>query len=192
MRVKIDTPEIAALRLAVEGKFGFPLRAPRHFTTLSIEIEEVTREYLSETTLQRLWQYKLGYSTVAIHTLNVLCHYLEISDWEAFCCQLESTSGIESIMHPNSGIDIDSLKIGTRIRIGWLPDRLCIVKYLGDHRFEAIETRNSQLSVGDTFNCINMQKGQAMYLDHLKRGETEMDYVIGSRNGLTTLEMVQD
>ncbi len=192
MRVKINKPEIMALRLAVENKFGCPLRAPRHFTALSYEIEETAREYLSETTLQRLWQYKVGYPTAAIQTLNVLCHYLNISDWETFCNRIDDMSGVESTMHSNDGIDIDSLKIGTRIRIGWLPDRLCVVRYLGDYRFEAVETHNSKLCVGDTFTCINMQKGREMYLDCLKRGQSEMSYVIGTRNGLTTLEIVNN
>lgn len=32
------------------------------------------------------------------------------------------------------GIDVDSLKVGTQIRIGWLPDRLCVIKYLGNSK----------------------------------------------------------
>ncbi len=192
MKVKINTPEIAALRSAVENKFGTPVRTPRHFTALSFEIEDTTKEYLSDTTLQRLWQYKAGYGTTAIHTLNVLCHYLEMSDWEAFCNRLRSTSGSESDMNSNYSVDIDSLEIGTLVRFGWLPDRLCVVKYLGAQRFEAVKTLNSKLEVGDTFTCVSMQIGREMFLEHLKRGESEMSYVVGSRNGLTTLEIVKE
>ena len=192
MRVRFDTSEIAALRLAVEKKFGSPVRTPRHFTALSFQIEDIAREYLSDTTLQRLWQYKTGYSTVAIHTLNVLCHYLGISDWETFCTQLKESSDAESEMKPVDGIDIDSLKAGTRIFIGWLPNRTCIIKYLGNHRFETIEAHNSKLQVGDTFTCINIQKGRELYLDKVQRGESEMYYVIGTRNGLTTLKTLAD
>lgn len=193
MKVKINTPEIAALRLAVENKVGYPMRSPRHFTALSFEIEEVAKEYLSDSTLQRLWQYKVGYTTTAIQTLNILCHYLGISDWETFCDQLKDSSGTESEMNSNDSIDIDSLKIGTLIHIGWLPDRSCIIRYLGDHCFEAVETLNSKLNVGDTFTCINMQKGREMCLDRLHReGQPEMSYVIGTRNGLTSLEIVNN
>ncbi len=192
MRVNLDTPEIASLRLEVEKKFGCPMRAPRHFTSLSAELEEATREYLSETTLQRLWQYKTGYFTVAIHTLNVLCHYLGISDWEEYCKRLKDSSLAESEMFAKDSIDVDSLKVGACIRIGWLPNRLCVIKYIGDRRFEAVETHNSKLMAGDTFTCINMQKGREMCLDRLRRGQDEMNYVIGTRNGLTTLEMVDD
>lgn len=192
MRVNINTPEISALRQAVEQKFGCPLRAPRHFTSLSFDIEDALSEYLSGTTLQRLWQYKAGYSTTAIHTLNVLCHYLGVSDWETFCRQLKDSSKVESLMETKNGIDIGALKTGTKIRIGWLPDRLCIIKYLGNYRFEAIETTNSKLRAGDTFTCVHMQLGREMCLDRLVRDTSDMNYVIGTRNGLTILEIVEE
>lgn len=193
MAIKFNIPEVAALRLAVEKKFGSPVRTPRHFTSLSLDIEEVTREYLSDTTLQRIWQYKTGYDTTAVHTLNVLCHYLGMSDWEDFCARLKESSGAESELDTSDGIDIGSLRAGTCIRIGWLPDRLCVIRYLGDYRFEAVETRNSKLEAGDTFTCVQIQKGREMCLDHLERaGQPEMSYVIGTRNGLTTLEIVSD
>ena len=192
MRVSINTPEIAALRLEVERKFGCTLRAPRHFSALSFDIGEAVKGcYLSETTLQRLWKYKSGYSTTAIHTLNVLCQYLGISDWETFCSRLKGDSEIESTMGEKGCIDVDSLAVGTRIRIGWLPDRMCVVKYLGNCRFEAIETHNSKLCAGDTFSCVHMQLGREMCLDRLVRDNSDVNYVIGTRNGLTTLEIIE-
>lgn len=192
MRININTPEITALRQAIEQKFGCSLRAPRHFSALSFDIEETLCEYLSETTLQRLWQYKAGYSTTAIHTLNVLCHYLGISDWEAFCKQLKDSSKIESSIDNRDGIDVGTLKIGSMIRIGWLPNRFCVIKYLGNYRFEAIETINSKLSAGDTFTCVHIQLGREMCLDRLVRDNYDVNYVIGTRNGLTTLEIIEE
>lgn len=190
MRVDINKPEIGALRTAVEQKFGCPMRAPRHFTSLSYDIEEALREYLSETTLQRLWLYKAGYRTVAIHSLNVLSRYVGHSDWEAFCAHLKDNSEVESVLFDGESISIKDLKQGSRIRIGWQPDRDCIIEYLGDFRFRAVETHNAKLSAGDTFTCMRMQIGHEMCLDNLLRGESDMNYVIGTRNGLTTLEIL--
>jgi len=191
MRVDINTPEISALRRAVEQKFGCPMRAPRHFSSLSYDIEESLKEYLSETTLQRVWRYKAGYSTVAIHSLNVLCRYVGYSDWEAFSRQLDDDANVESKLFDGNCIDVDSLRVGAKVRIGWRPNRLCVIRYLGNHRFEAIETHNSKLSEGDTFTCVRMQLGREMCLDRLVRGESDMSYVIGTRNGLTTLEKIE-
>ncbi|MBQ7623376.1 MAG: hypothetical protein IJS66_06535 [Bacteroidales bacterium] len=95
-------------------------------------------------------------------------------------------------MDGRDGIDIDSLAVGTRIRIGWLPDRLCVIKYLGNYRFEAVETRNSKLCAGDTFTCVHMQLGKEMCLDRLVRENLDLNYVIGTRNGLTTLEIIEE
>ena len=190
MRVDINIPEIASLRSAVEQKFGCPMRAPRHFTSLSFDIEEVLHEYLSETTLQRLWLYKSGYRTVAIHSLNVLSRYVGHTDWEAYCSQLRDNSKVESVLFDGSGISIKDLKPGSRIRIGWQPDRVCVIEYLGEFRFRAVETHNAKLSAGDTFNCTRIQIGHEMCLDNLVRGESDMNYVIGTSNGLTMLEVL--
>ena len=190
MKIDINCPEIAALRIAVEKKFGCPVRSPRYFRSLSFEIEENLKEYLSETTLQRLWQYKVGYSTVAIHTLNVLCRYAGLSDWESFCENLKQESNVESFLFEGESVDVAQLQAGTMIRIGWCPDRICIIKYLGNYRFEAIETHNSKLCAGDTFTCMKMQKGRELFLDNLIRGNADMSYAVGTNNGLTTLEIL--
>src|SRR5574344_1553905 len=191
MKININSPEIAAFRKPVEQKFGCPIRAPRHFAALSFDIGERHKEYLSATTLQRLWLYKTGYDTVAIHTLNVLSLYSGYRDWEQFCKAIKNSSPIESEMFEGKVIKVDSLEVGTVIKIGWMPDRLCLIKYLGNFRFEAIETHNSKLSKGDTFTCTQMQLGRELCLDNLVRGTSDMSYVVGNRNGLTTLEVVK-
>ena len=190
MRIASTSPEITMLREAAEQRLGIAVLTPRHFTMLSQDIEDRVSEYLSETTLQRLWQYKKGYGTVAVHTLNVLSRYVGLPDWSAFCQGLKENSRAESYLFGGSSLDIDSLAPGTLVRISWRPDRVCTVKYLGDHRFEAIETLNSKLSAGDTFTCHHMQIGREMFLDHLVRGCDDMSYVIGTRNGLTSLSIL--
>lgn len=190
MKIKTNTPEIAALRAAVEQKYGISLKTPRHFSSLSEDIGESIRDYLSDTTLQRVWQYKAGYDSIAIHTLNVLSRYVGYSDWESFCRRLKDLSNVESVMYDGASIDVKNLAVGTTLRIGWLPDRVCIIKYLGDFRFEAIETHNSKLCAGDIFTCVKMQIGREMCLDNLARGLMKMNYVIGTRNGLTNIDII--
>lgn len=191
MKIDINTPEIATLCDAVEKRFGVPARTPRHFVLLASEIENKTDSYLSETTLQRVWKYKTGYKTIAIHTLNVLCHYIGKSDWEAFCRSLNDDPEVESEMFTNDSVDIDGLSVGDKIKIGWKPNRYCIVEYLGNHRFKAIETFNAKLSPGDSFSCHKMQVGCEWRLEHVVRNESDMSYVAGSRTGLTSLEIIK-
>ena len=166
------------------------MRTPRHFTSLSYDVEERLKEYLSESTLQRLWQYKSGYNTVAVHTLNVLSRYVGCGDWDSFCKNLKTSSLEESEMFDGGAINAADLPVGTLVKIGWRPDRLCTIKYLGNCRFEAVETHNAKLCAGDTFTCVQLQLGRELNLDNLVRGESDLRYVIGSRNGLTTLEII--
>ena len=190
MAVDIKSPEIAALREAVEQKLGFKVLTPRHFTALAEAVENELREYLSETTLQRLWEYKKGYDSVALHTLNVLSRYCGYNEWTSFCSHIKAESQVESELFTGDSLDIGKLKPGTKIKIAWRPDRVCIIEYLGNFRFCAIETHNSKLAAGDIFTCRHIQLGREMHLDDLVRGGADMSYVIGTRNGLTGLTVM--
>lgn len=190
MAVDIKSPEIAALREAVEQKLGFKVLTPRHFTALAEAVENELREYLSETTLQRLWEYKKGYDSVALHTLNVLSRYCGYTEWTSFCSHIKAESQVESELFTGDSLDIGKLEPGTRIKIAWRPDRVCIIEYLGNYRFSAVETHNSKLAAGDTFTCHHIQLGREMQLDDLVRGGADMSYVIGTRNGLTGLTVL--
>lgn len=190
MAVDIKSPEIAALREAVEQKLGFKVLTPRHFTALAEAVENELREYLSETTLQRLWEYKKGYDSVALHTLNVLSRYCGYTEWTSFCSHIKAESQVESELFTGDSLDIGKLKSGTKIKIAWRPDRVCIIEYLGNFRFCAIETHNSKLAAGDTFTCHHIQLGREMHLDDLVRGGGDMSYVIGTRNGITRLTVM--
>lgn len=192
MRININTPQIAVLREEIEVKFGCPIRTPRHFTALSYDIEESQKEYLSETTLQRVWLYKPGYDTVAVHTLNVLSRYCGYANWDVFQQYLKDSNHVESELFDGDKLTVANLEPGTRIRIGWRPDRICVIRYLGDSRFETLESVNSKLAAGDTFSCTQMQLGRELRLDNLMRDGKEMSYIAGSRNGLTLLEIVAD
>lgn len=191
MRVKINTPEIAVLRTEVEQRFGCPIQALRHFSVLSFDIEENQKEYLSETTLQRVWLYKSGYDTVAVHTLNVLSRYCGYANWNMFLQYLKDSSQEESEMFSGDVVEASSLETGVRVKLGWRPDRVCVIEYLGDLHFKVIESRNAKILAGDTFTCTKFQLGRELRLDNLWRSGVEMSYVAGTRYGLTLLEICE-
>ena len=78
------------------------------------------------------------------------------------------------------------------IRLGWLPDRLVTVQYLGCHRFAVLESLNSSLKQGDSFECAQIQTGRPLYLDRFRRtgSDAEARYVAGEKNGLTLVELI--
>ena len=190
MAVRTDIPQIAALRNAVEKHFGHPIESRTDFSLLAQEIERVTHDHIAENTLRRLWGKIAGYGTVFTRTLDVLCRYVGYEHWKTFCTEIQNSSPRESdIVSKGTTIKVENLVSGDRIRIGWLPDRICVVEYVGGRTFKAIDAKNSTLQVGDTFECSIMIKNYPLFVDNLVHGgEYCTRYSIGLTNGLTTLE----
>ena len=90
---------------------------------------------------------------------------------------------------------VSSLSEGTRLRLGWQPDRVCEVRYLGGNRFVVESVTNGSLRAGDTFSCLQFQVGKPLYMDCFQRegeasGENQR-YAVGRENGLTLLEKIE-
>ena len=63
MAVRTDSPQIAALKIAVEKRLGHAAECRADFTFLASEIERVPHEHLAENTLRRIWGRFEGYDT---------------------------------------------------------------------------------------------------------------------------------
>ena len=190
MAVDTNIPQIVALKKAVEKRFGHPIESRTDFTELAYDIERTTNNHISENTLRRLWGKISGYTTVFTRTLDVLCKYIGHEQWNDYCKYLSKESEKESeIISSNMIIKVEELQIGDKIRLGWLPDRMCIVQYIGGRTFKAIDAVNSTVQTGDTFECSLMIKGYPLFVDNLVHGgEHCQRYSMGIQSGLTTLE----
>ena len=190
MAVKTNTQEIIALKLAVEKRFGRIIKSRSDFSVLADEIERIANEHISENTLRRLWGSIAGYETVFTRTLDVICKYIGHEHWSSYCKFLKNDSNKESeIVEKGLSINAADLKPGDRIRMGWLPDRICIIEYVGGRTFKTIDAVNATLQTGDTFECSIMIKGFPLFVDNLVHGgEHCQRYSMGLNNGLTTLE----
>lgn len=195
MSIRRDIPQITALREQVESRFGKKLSVHADFLALVAVIEMEQRQHISESTLERVWGYSTrGYDTISLHTLDVLSQYAAGCCWEEFCKLLHSESGCESELFNVEHISSNDLSVGDRLLIGWLPDRLCEVRYLGDNRFIAEECYNSKMQAGDTFSCLQFALGKEIVLTDLHQVGTPENtlkrYSVGSKNGLTTLRLL--
>ena len=193
MSVPVNIPEITVLRSKVEEKYGKMLETHNGFIALVSDIEAKVREHVSESTLERMW----GYSTreadaVSLRTLNVLSRYVGASSWKGFCADLKNSSQVESEEFSGDSIVSAALVAGQRLQLGWRPDRLITVEYLGMNRFVVIESINSSLQPGDSFECIQIQAGRPLYLDRFRRAHAdgEARYVAGERSGLTLVKVL--
>ena len=194
MSIQANIPEIAALRREVESRFGRPLHTHADFVSLTEAIEMMLHEHLSPTTLERVWGYSTRhYDTVSRRTLDVLARYIERESWDDYCSHLKQTAGTESDFFTEGILDASSLTVGTRLRLGWQPDRVCEVRYLGEYRFVVESVTNGSLRVGDTFSCLQFQRGKPLYMDCFERegeptGQSQR-YAVGRENGLTMVEI---
>lgn len=200
MRIKTDIPQIARLRDEVCVKAGFVPMVHAEFAALAAAIERELRKHISETTLERLWNYSTrGYKTVYEHTLDLLCQYVGDGSWRSFLrrCQTgarSSVPGFADNVPPSGGSNVivpAELKPGTVLRIGWRPDRVCEVRYIGDSRFVCLSSRNTFIQPGDTFSCDRIESGRPLCLERfVPAPDSELTYTIGHKNGLTQVEIL--
>ena len=194
MAIISNHPSIAALRLKVESTFGRKPAVHSDFVTLSERIENSTRQHISESTLERVWNYSTrGYATVSLRTLDVLASFCDDEGWSVFCERLRLESSSESEFFDVEAVRVDDLMPGDRVRFGWLPDRLCIARYLGNHRFVAEECENSKIQPGDTFSCLIFQLGEPLKTEDFRNGDgtgNGQRYTVGIHNGLTALSVI--
>lgn len=193
MSVSVNIPELVVLRSRVEETFGKPLETHNAFIALVGAIEAKIREHLSESTLERMW----GYSTretdaISVRTLNVLSQYVGFPSWKALSTDIKNSSPRESEEFTGESIVSASIEIGTHLQLGWLPDRLITIEYKGDNRYVVLESQNSSLKPGDSFECIQIQAGHPLYLDRFRRAglQNEARYVAGERSGLTLVQVI--
>lgn len=195
MAIRSNLPQINALRREVETASGIVPKVHADFESLTHLIERKFKEHISETTLERLWGYSTrSIETVSRRTLDVLSRMAGHSDWDGFCEALRAAQGKESDIFEAYTVKASELQAGDRVRIGWMPDRICELIFLGDNRFEVAASHNATLKPGTTFTCNVFRLGKPLEVDDLQSTSDPSvngrSYAAGTLHGLTTLEVV--
>lgn len=185
-----EIPELNALLSEVERKYGRRIATSTDFEALSVVIEHEINEMISASTLKRLWGYVSSNPSPRVSTLDILSRYVGKRDYKGFCTSLILTAKKESGSFSGKYISASELEPGQDLVIGWNPNRLVTLKYMGAFRFKTISSANAQLQVGDEFETTNFSLGYPLYIPLIYRGaETLPSYIAGSVNGLTVLEL---
>ena len=66
-------------------------------------------------------------------------------------------------------MDLDE---GDKVRIGWAPDRIVTLAYLGSDRFEVVESVNAKLLPGDVIEVSCFLMGWPLFVPCIRRGDT--------------------
>ena len=188
MNSLMQIPELQALIVAVEKRHGEPLRSTTGFERLSAEMTAVLGEGLGASTLKRLWGYIPGGTVPRLSTLNLLARYAGYPDFKTF---RQKTPARDDSGYVAKGccITSDELEVGDCLVLGWAPDRIVKLKYLGEDRFEVLSSEHSKLRPGDVFVQSCFFKGWPLYVPCIWRGgEATPPFIAGKAHGLTLLE----
>lgn len=184
-------PELNFLLSKVEARYNRRLSTTTDFEALSVVIEHDCGEMISASTLKRLWGYVPSKSVPRASTLDVLCRFIGIRDFHSFCKGIIESNEFESAYVTSKHILCSKLIEGAQIRIGWNPNRIVTLRYLGGDLFTVENNRNSSLREGDIFTTSSFMLGYPLFIPVIKRdGENLPSYIAGSQNGLTILELL--
>lgn len=186
-----NAPEIIQLRKDVEARLGMRLATPADFETLILRIWEALHENIALSTLERLWGYVDGANNTRLSTLNILSRYVGFCNWDDYTNRLKEGEHGSSNPFIADGVHTQELQPGQQLEVTWLPNRRCVFRYLGDMRFEVVESANSKLSVGDTFISTFFLTGQPLYIDQLiQSAQPPVSYVAGNNGGLQSITLL--
>lgn len=180
------------LREKIEEMVGRKLLVPRDFAWLSEQLEKHTQQRVSGTTLRRFWGYVNEGVSASKFTKDVLAKYLGYRDFEMFA-KLNGTGEVQSQLVLGEQIVCDELYEGQMLKLSWLPDRVCIVRYQGLGLFEVVASKNTRLSKGDTFKCHLFINHEPAYLHAWQHGsQAPATYAIGKKNGIIVERYLAD
>ena len=108
-----------ALKKIVIDKIGRTLESPADYEYLSEQIQKATGEYLSPTTLKRLFGYIPYDAQPRPATLSILARYAGYSGWQDYLDKQHVESGFLAAKR----VMTSELSKGQKLCIAWNPDR---------------------------------------------------------------------
>lgn len=182
-------PEVNYLLLLIEKHYGRHIATSTDFESLSVQIEHETGELLSSSTLKRLFGYVSMKPIPRKSTLDILARYIGKKDFQQFREELRHNEVFSSTFFSTKIIHTSDLDEGETLTIGWAPDRLVKLEYLGNYEFTVTDSINSHLLKGDRFFQTDFMLGYPLYISRiLRNGEYTPSYIAGMQNGLNVLE----
>lgn len=183
-----EIPELSSLLKKVELRYGRKVQTTKDFESLSVNIEHETGELISASTLKRQWGYVSLRTSPHLSTLDILSRYIGFSDFSSFRTAGGGVPDTSSWMD-TSFIRTSELAPGQVLRIGWAPNRLVRIRYEGNDKFSVVESFNSKLQAGDSFETSCLFRGLPLMLPGIMRnGNMTLAYIAGKQDGLNLLE----
>lgn len=188
----MKSPEIEELKRLVKEKYEDTLATSTDFEVFSLMLKNKYNANVSTSTLKRLYDY-VGYEhKPRMTTLNALSRYIGHPDFSGFVAWLKTSPCYNSSFFNADQLMSSDLRCGDEVEIGWSPNRMVRLEYLGNSRYTVIESRNSKMLFGDVFVTGCFIAEQPLYLPFLERdGERTPPFVAGRNGGLSIVRILK-
>lgn len=189
----MNIPEIEELLRLVEEKYSQKLHTSTDFDQFSLDLKRQKHGDISTSTLKRLWGYVNDSRKPRVSTLDILARYIGHESFDKFVVWLKTSSRYNSSYFFADHLSSSRLSPGDEVEIGWAPNRILRLRYLGDSEFVVTTASNSKLIAGDRFICGCFIKGQPLCLPYiLRNGEKTSSFIAGRNGGLNYLKSPHD
>mgnify|MGYP006983547885 CR=1 FL=1 len=187
----MNTPEIEELKHLVEERYGKKLSTTTDFEEFLLMLQRKHEIGVSSSTLKRLYGYVGDSHKPRVQTLDALATYLEFKDYAGFVDWLKTSTRYNSSFFDACQLVSSDLERGDNVEIGWAPNRLLRLEYLGDSAYRVVEAHNSKLQSDDMFVTGCFIKEQPLYLPYIERnGERTPPFVAGRNGGLSIVRKI--
>jgi hypothetical protein len=140
------------IKMEFFGDANRELRTDNDYTSLSIDIEEISKK-LNINTLKRFfdhWGKGIDYK-FSNATLDAIAGYIGYSDWKDLEKNINSPKSDFSFVAP--------IEIGDEYLIKYSPDRVVKLKLIGKNRYKVISSSGSKLMVNDECTADSFDVG---------------------------------
>lgn len=174
----------------IEKKFGKEIRYPSECDSLSEDVFLHTKQKISVSTLKRLLGFVNGVQDPRLYTLDILAKYLGYDNWDVYLELIKSTDISE--FYNIEKIEVESLKIGSKIQVSYEPNRIIEFKYIGSFNFRIEFSKNSKLLEGDLVKITNFVKKFPLLISEVKRNNKDLgQYRAGKSGGLSEIKIIE-
>lgn len=172
-------------------KSGLSMTRSGDFEVLAREIHEKTRDSLGVNTLKRLFGFNSECVSPRLSTLDIIARYLDMPDYESMAKILGEDVCVSRFVEIE-GIDVSRLRQGDRVRISYFPDRVFMLVYIGDSRFEVEEASGSlNILPGDFLTIGQLAKRHRLVVSDVRRGDKDLGaYEAACEYGLKSVEIL--
>ena len=176
---------LAALVRITNENLGYEPTTPTGFNDLSRQIQQITGDSLSLSSIKRIWGYIPYEGDFSTTTLNILARYNGLKDWESFKKSLEDNTNTDdqSGFHDNAIIDTGKYRPGDRIELSWNDGKVCELECVGPMRFRIVKSENIKLKTSDIVTVHTLCIGQPVYISDIIRGNIQFTAYVGAKKG---------